>query len=190
MRGREDFDAVDASAALQIVVIFILSFVLLVLNNRTLEILGRIVPTAAGIWLFTFGIFAISAVWSLKPEYSFYRAMEFMVFFISIFVAMSYYTEFKKAERVFCSVVIVACVFDVLRFVMGPNFLSRFAGLGYWHTNSYTHAAGMLLCYAVGEYFMATGPRKIFLKRVAMIGGFLTLLGTSAGSTIGAVAGL
>lgn len=103
---------------------------------------------------------------------------------------MSYYKDFVTAERVFVYVITLAVTLDFLRYFIRPGFLTRFADLGYWHTNSYTHAAGMLLCYAVGEYFTATGPRKAFLKKVAIFGGVLTVLGTSGGSTIGTFAGL
>lgn len=190
MRGREDFDSVDASAALQIVVIFVLAFTLLAVNGRTFQVIRRVVPTAAGVWLFTYSVFVLSAAWSLQPAYSGYRSLEFMVYFISIFVAMSYYKDFVTAERAFCYVVMLTTCLDFVRMFLRPAIFSRFAELQFWHTNSYTHAAGMLLCYAVGEYFMATGPRKAFLKKVAIFGGALTILGTSGGSTIGAFAGL
>ncbi len=110
MRGREDFDSVDASAALQIAVIFVLAFTLLAINSRTFQVIRRIIPTAAGVWLFTYSVFVLSAAWSLQPMYSGYRSFEFIIYFLSIFVAMSYYKDFATAERAFVYVIIIATV--------------------------------------------------------------------------------
>ncbi len=76
----------------------------------------------------------------------------FMVFFLSLFVALSYLPTFEKAERrvLFLSVLSVFVQMGV--HMKGGISLS----LGAWHTIAYTASAAVIFIYCAGEYLALT----------------------------------
>ncbi|HEC99034.1 MAG TPA: O-antigen ligase family protein [Proteobacteria bacterium] len=186
IRQRGDFAAVDLHAGVQIAVVLFM-FLVLLLSARVAPMWSRLARTSVRLLFLYYSLSAISALWSSMPSYTAYRAFEFIVSLMAVFVALSYSPNLAAAERK----ALFIC-FVVLIFSMYVNI--KFYGLSFslfdWHTNSYSASAAIMFCYCVGEYFSADKKRAKTLKRYGILSLGALIIGTSAASNIAALCGL
>ncbi len=186
IRQRGDFATVDLSAGVQIAIVLFM-FLVLLSSARVAPMWSKLARTSVRMLFLYYILCAISAIWSSMPQYSLYRAFEFVVSLMAVFVALSYSSNFVAAERkalFICFVVLILsmCVAIKLR---GLSF-----SLFDWHTNSYSASAAIMFCYCIGEYFSADKERAKMLKRYGIVSLGALILGTSAASNIAALCGL
>ena len=191
-RDRLDFDTVDAYAAVDVITVSFLMIVLLC-SSRTSQFLSKVYKSSAFWLLLYYLLCALSATWSLRPVYSFYRSVEFMVFFVSLVVALSYSPGFEKAEKwvLFLSIL---SVFVQMGLHMKEGIPLSLAA---WHTNAYTASAAVIFVYCTGEY-LALAKQKLAgeweRRKMLLTYGCLSLplllLGTSSASNVAALFGL
>jgi len=191
-RGRLDFDTVDTYAAVDVAVVFFVALLLLC-NGKTFQSLSRINKSSA-LWLLVYYMLcALSAMWSLRPAYSLYRAFEFSIFFVSLIVAVSYSFDFEKAERKVLLLSLLSVFLQMGLHIRGGISFSLLA----WHTNAYSASAAVIFVYCAGEY-LALGAKKSSdiskRKKMLLTYGCLSLallaLGTSSASNVAAAFGI
>jgi O-antigen ligase len=191
-RGRLNFDALDTYAAVDVFVVSFLALVLLC-SGKTFHFLSRAYKSSV-FWLLAYYLLcALSAVWSSRPAYSLYRSVEFMVFFISLAVAVSYSSGFEKAEKRVLLLSLLSVFVQMGIHMRSGNLLSLWT----WHTNAYTASAAVIFVYCAGEY-LALGKQKVSenrgRRRMLFIFGCLSLpllaLGTSSASNVAALFGV
>ena len=191
-RSRLDFDTLDAYAAADVLVVSILIIILLI-SSKTSQFLSSVYKLSAFWLLLYYLLCALSATWSLRPVYSFYRSIEFMVFFVSLVVALSYSGDFEKAEK---RVLFLATLSVFVQ--MGQHMREGIPlSLTAWHTNAYSASAAVIFVYCAGEY-MALVKEKLCedrsRRKMLFIYGCMSLsllaLGTSSGSNVAALIGL
>jgi O-antigen ligase len=191
-RGRLDFDTLDAYAAADVLVVSILIIILLI-SNKTSQFLSNVYKLSAFWLLLYYLLCALSATWSLRPVYSFYRSIEFMVFFVSLVVALSYSAEFAKAEKRVLFLSLLSVFIQMGIYMKGGISFS----LAAWHTNAYSASAAVIFVYCTGEY-LALAKEKLSedrsRRKMLFIYGCMSLsllaLGTSSGSNVAALIGL
>lgn len=191
-RGRLDFDTLDAYAAVDVIIVAFL-MVILLLISRTSQFFTKAFKLSVFWLLLYYIVCALSATWSLRPAYSFYRAVEFMVYFVSLAIALSYSSGFEKAEKrvLFLSILSVFIQMGI-HIKDGIPF-----SLEAWHTNAYSASAVVIFVYCAGEYlalakqrFAEHRTRRKMLFLCGSLSFFLLVLGTSSASNIAALIGL
>lgn len=185
-RSGESFADVDSRAMAQIGLIGFVCFLLMIcpLSKMTFKA-TRSTAGRAFIWFYV--ACAISSAWSPMPEYSLYRAVEFISLYFAVFVALFYSRDFLHAER---TVLVVSAIGILLMAGMQVQFYGLSFLLAHWHSNTYTTAAAMMLCYSVGELL---SPARLRDARLYLFVGFpifFLFIGTSAGSNVAAVCGI
>lgn len=191
-RGRLDFDTLDTYAAVDVGIVAILMIILL-LSSRTFQVLTKAFKLSVFWMLLYYMVCALSATWSLRPAYSLYRSVEFMVFFVSLVIALSYSSGFEKAERrvLFLSIL---SVFLQMGLHMRDGIPLSLAA---WHTNAYSASAVVIFVYCASEYLASAKQRfaehRMRRKILFLFGSLsfsLLVLGTSSASNIAALFGL
>lgn len=145
-------------------------------------------------WLsFYYGLGALSILWTLKPLFSFYRAVEYLILMWATLTAAAQYKDFETGEKIFCRLVVLIIFLEF-------GLIIRLQGFGWswehWHTNTYSLQSAILFCYCLGEYLAMSrkerSEKRDRAKRLRRYGtlSLLTLaLGGSAGSNIAAAGG-
>jgi O-antigen ligase len=192
VRSGLEFDTLDTYAAVDVLVVSALVLILLC-SGKTFQFLSKAFKSSV-FWLLAYYLLcAMSAMWSSRPAYTLYRSVEFMVFFISLAVAVSYSSGFEKAERRVLLLSLLSVFVQMGIHMRGGIVLSLWT----WHTNAYTASAAVIFAYCVGEY-LALGKRKLSADRarrkMLFTYGCLSLpllaLGTSSASNVAALLGI
>lgn len=103
---------------------------------------------------YIFGIF--SALWSVRPEFSVYRASQVLIESFAISVLIMSLPGFKKAEKWVLQLVWIALIFRVLGSIRLLGF-----SLGGLRDNTLGAMAVMVACYSFAEWLVAEkGERK------------------------------
>lgn len=189
-RPGTEFADVDVLAAVEIFIVFVVLFTVLV-SARILPLWSKITGTSVRILFFYYILCAVSALWSPLPEYSLYRAFEFITLLMGVLVALSYAPNFLKAERVILiasSIVILFSLYVVIKIRGFSLFLDTWQHA--WHTNSYSASAAIVFCYCFGEYFGSDRNRKKLLILVGLFAFAALVLGTSSASNVAASFGV
>jgi len=184
-RPGNEFADIDVLAGLQIfIVLFILITVLI--SARALPIWSRSAGTSVRMIFIYYLLSALSALWSPLPQFTVYRASEFIISFMGVLVALSYARNFLTAERT----VLIVSAFEIFSSMYGEVLTTRIPLiLQSWHTNSYTASAAILFCYCLGEYFGSDRNRKLPLICFGLFAFGALAVGTSSGSNVGAAVG-
>lgn len=184
-RASDSFAEIDTRAMAQIALIGFVCFLLLIcpLSKMTLKAMRG---TAGRAFLWFYVTCAISSIWSPIPEYTIYRAVEFISLYFAVFVALFYSRDFRQAEM---TALVVAAVSLLLMAGMQLRFYGLSFSLVHWHSNTFPTAAAMVLCYSVGESLSPARRRAPFLYLLAGFSALFLFIGTSSGSNISAVCG-
>ena len=198
-RSETEFADVDVLAAVEIFIVFVVLVTVLV-SARVLPLWSKTAGTSVRILFYYYILSAISASWSPLPEYSLYRAFEFIVLLMGVLVALSYAPNFLKAERAILIVSTIVIVFSMYVIVnvkglsLSSDTWQRSLSSDTWqrtlHTNSYSASAAILFCYCLGEYFQSDKNRRKALKWFGLFAFAALALGTSASSNVAATFGV
>ncbi len=181
-RGTANFAVVDTSGAVDILLVGAAAF-MLICSARTKLVARAIAGTSAGAVFGFYFLCLASAVWSSLPAYCAYRAVQVLAEMGLAFLVVSHYGRFFRIERlVLFMAMLILCV----------DFCGRvkLAGWGGLHTNSYTAAASMILCYCFGEFAGAHRNRKRYLLACGVLSLVALFLGTCSSSNIGTICGI
>lgn len=181
-----EFAEVDLLAGIQILVVLVVLITVL-LGARAFLIWSKTAGTSVRALFFYYILSALSALWSPLPEYSLYRAFEFMILFMGVLVALSYAPNFVKAERIVLIVSLISITLTLYAKFINIGFSTS---LDAWHTTAYSASAAMIFCYCLGEYFQTDKNRKKRLRWVGFVALAALVLGTSAGSNVAASFGV
>jgi len=185
-RDLSEYASVDTSALFQIIIVGLL-FLFIVMGSRHRGVLSQLQKTSI-LWLILYYLLSCaSSLWSPMPLFSLYRAVEFLVLFSAVSVALSYSRDFPEAER---RVLFFSAIVTVLDLFTNVIVYGYSLSLIDFHTNSYSASAAMLFCYCFGEYLNASGRRAILLRNYGMFSLGIAILGTSTTSYIAILAGI
>jgi O-antigen ligase len=184
-RPRDDFALVDRYALVEIWLTG-LTLVLVLTAPKLKEILRYLMRTSGGLLILYYTLCAASALWSPMPQYSLFRALEYLSQVLAVTLALSYCLTFYNAERTVLIVSLMPIMAEILRLIIlyGLAF-----SLDLWHTNSYSASAAMVSSYCLGEYFTTSGKRARMLIIFGMISFLFLMLGTSGASNVAAFCG-
>ncbi|MCB2067832.1 MAG: O-antigen ligase family protein [Erythrobacter sp.] len=178
-RDTAEFDAVDNSATIAIALIVGI-VVLLMVHPRARGALVRLQTSSAFYLLLYLALAALSAFWSVIPEFTLFRAGEVIAVFGALFVLMEGFDNWRNAERAMLGVLMVVTVLAFFQRVTTGGVSME--GL---HTNVYTVTAGMGFLYTLAESLRADPRRKMMMRRWMVAFLLFAVVGTSAGSNIG-----
>lgn len=181
-RAGTDFADVDLHAGAEVVLVMI-TCVIVAVSRQTKLVWRSVLHTSIGMLLVLYGFAALSAAWSVMPEYSGYRAVEYAGQFIAVIVGISCFTHFLRCEK-------AVLTLGLLVALLGVAGTARLTGLGSLHTNQYAAGASMVLCYGFAEIPRAAGRRRVMLVASAAVGLFIVALGTCATANVATCAGL
>ncbi len=182
-RAGTEFAVVDIHAGVEAILVMVTCAVLVVGFCRTRLVLRRVFHTSIGMFLVFYGFAGLSAMWSAMPEYSAFRALEFISQFVAIVVGISCFKGFLKAEKA----VLMLGLLVALLGLAGRARMTNFASL---HTNKYAAGASMVLCYCFAEIPRAAGRRRIMLFVFGAMGFLIIALGTCATANVATFVGL
>lgn len=181
-RAVTEYAVVDANNLVNIVVTFVAAG-LLAIKWQEVVLTVREGGMAVGCIVCYYLVCAASGLWSLTPEYSSYRAFEFLGIFLIVMILVRKMDCFLKAERS-----VLLCVnFMLLMQIIGSIRFGRWPPSG---SNAHSMAGAMLLAYSFGELSFASGQRKCLLAVSLIIGLISVLLVASTGSNLGLLAAL
>lgn len=185
-RAGSEFQAVDAAAGIQVLIVLVTMLILLA-SARLTRILSSVAKSSVLFLLTYYLLCVISSAWSAAPAFSLYRAVEFITMFMGALTALSYSQNFLAAEKriLFISSAVIAL--SIYANVKPYGFSLSFASL---HTNSYSASAAMLFCYCIGEYYSSDKRRREILRKYAIFGFAALAVGTSAASNIATLCGV
>jgi len=176
-RGGESFDRVDTAAALQIGIVAV-TLLLLTAFAGSLRILwSRLAGSSARAWLTYLGLGALSAVWSLHPAYSMYRAVEVLSQTLALLIVVGAAPGPKEGERRCLGLAWIALALDIIGHY---RFTSGFA----WGTqsNSFSAIAAMIGAYSLVEALGSSGRRATLLYAGAGLALSILIMGSSLAS--------
>lgn len=180
-RSGADFADVDVHAGAQIFIVCIMGLLLFFLLPRVLATVKNTARTSLFFLCLYYVVCVGSSLWSPLPTYSFYRGVEFIISLMAVLVSVSYSQSLEKAEK---TILLISLIVVVLSIYARFNVFGFSWSLRHWHTNSYSASAAMLLCYCIGEYFIAEKSRKKMLMRYSIFAFAALALGTSSASNI------
>jgi O-antigen ligase len=185
-RAGSEFSTIDAAAGIQVLIVLV-TLLLLILSTRLVPMLTNIARTSVFVLFVYYFLSAISSIWSPMPQFTLYRAIEFITMFIGVLIALSYIPNFYIAEK---KILLISSIVIILSLYVNLK-LTRFSfSVSAFHTNSYSASAAMLFCYCLGEYFSSEGKRKKTLRRYGLFGLATLALGTSSASIVAACCGI
>lgn len=185
-RPDSDFIQIDGFAAAQIALVGLACGLLILFPYRSV-IWQRISRTSGSMILLYYVLSGVSALWPPLPEYSLFRAVEYLSQASLVFIAIWYCSDFVHAERrvLLISFLVILLGASAIVILRGFHF-----NLLLWHTNSYSASAAIVFCYCFAEFIDASQERKKYLIYYC-IGSFAFLiLGTSVASFIAAGCGI
>lgn len=168
-RATDDFGAVDASAAVQMLLVGAMSFALLTapgIGTLYRRLRGSSINGYFGYLLFC----AVGILWSRIPAFSAYRVTEHFVMNAAVLAIVYYCRSFFRAEKV---VLILAAT--VLALGVGANLRLCGFSLAGLRSNNYGASACMLCAYCFAELWTAQGRRSRWLK-LGFAGAFASVL--------------
>lgn len=175
-RPGTEFAVVDVYNLVNIVVTFAIAAVLAIKWHEVVLAIRR-GGLAVGCIVYYYLACAASGLWSLTPEYSTYRALEFLIFFLMVLILVRNMGGFLKAERL-----VLLCVsFLLLMEIVGQ---ANYLGWNAFGSNSYGMTGGMLFAYSFGELATATGRRKLLFVASSLMGLMGVFLAASTGSNL------
>ena len=186
-RPANSFASLDISSAMQICIVLFM-FVIVVFNTKFISIWSKSAKTSVRMIFYYYLVCAASALWSPMPEFTFYRAFEFMTLLMAVLVALYYSPNFEVAEQrilFISSLVVILSMYVNVKFAGGVVF-----SLSAWHTNSYSASAAIICCYCIGEYFFSDNSRSNTLKWYGIFNFLALIIGTSSASFIAALCGI
>jgi O-antigen ligase len=169
------------------IALVVLTGALVLLSARIVPLWNRLRGTSGRTMFYYYGLCTASAAWSIMPQFSLYRGVEFLILSSGMFVALFCCRDFRQAERV---MLVIGPVVAVMSMTVNLRLGGMPPTISSLHTNSYTIPALMVFCYCVGEYFAADPERRKLLKRAGIAGFALLFAGTSAASNVSAVIGI
>jgi len=181
-----EFAAVDILAGIQISLVLLI-FAIAFLSARAIQMWSKTAGTSVRMLFIYYFICALSLLWSARPDYTIYRAFEFITLFMGVLIALSYSPNFLKAERM---VLIISSLVIVMTLIASIKLRGFSDSLQMWHRTSYSAAAAMLLCYCLGEYLQSDRYRKKILKWFGLFALCALVLATSAGSNVAVMFGI
>lgn len=185
IRRREgtDFADVDFHAGTEVALVMVTCAILVAGSRRTRLVLGRVFHTSIGMLLVFYGFAGLSAMWSVIPEYSAFRALECASQLIAIIVGISCFEDFFKAEKA----VLMLGLLVALLGVAGTAKLTHFTSL---RTNQYASSASIVLCYCFVEILQAAGRRRRMLVVFAVTSFPIIAVGLCATTNVATFVGL
>lgn len=178
-RGGTDYAVVDAYNLVNIVCTFAIAVVLTV---KLQEVVFAVRKGGLAIWCIVcyYLICVGSGFWSVSPEFSTFRAFEFIFFFLAVMILVRKRDCFLKAEQL---------VLLSLNSLLLMQILSRIIVRIGANSTSLSMTGAILFAYSFGEVRFAARQRK-FLLRVSLLMGFFGVFwGSSTGSNIALLVG-
>lgn len=173
MRRREAelYSSVDQAAMMQIIVVLIIGLV--IISCKPLNFWNDLKGTSGRWWivLYIFGI--ISYLWSNNPNFTAYRALEYLILSSALMLLMLNSINEKAAERNFLL---------IAWFVLACQIVAYGFALTGMKNNAIGASAVMIACYSWGAYFSTSQASKRFLLASAIISTFFVLLSLSTAS--------
>jgi O-antigen ligase len=161
-RQRDDFMAVDSYAAAEAAIVVGMG-ILMACNPTALLMVWRRLSGTSGRPFIIFCIFSIAtALWSLIPIYSAFRAGEFALQVFALLIAMAFGGTTIPRERV-----LIKCCVIVLVMELFQNFM--LSGLNA-KDNSIGASGAMLFCYGFGEFPGTAGKRRMWMILLCLTG--------------------
>lgn len=186
-RAGTDFAVVDATAIVQILITLVILAIALG-SGRTFAMWGMTRRTSIRTLLVYYAICFVSVAWSVLPEYSAYRAIEYISMILGVSLAVFCAPNFRGAERAVLMVTLLVIAMTLIGQTRIHGGISL--DVSFWHTNSYTVGAAMLFVYCLGEFGRATGKRRRLLTAMGVVGFLVLALGTSTTSNIATMVGI
>jgi len=184
-RAAGEFDTVDGAAIIQVLIVVFIIIVISIAPKVQIA-LRHISRSSLSALIIYYFICIVSAIWSVSPEYSIYRSVEFITQALAIFISLYYLTNVKNLEK---RVLFIAAI--VILLGIGLNLKYGNFSLSAIHTNTYSAVAAMMFVYCVAEYLVAAnGKRRVMLRNWGLFGLFFLAIGTSGASNVSALGGL
>jgi O-antigen ligase len=161
-RAGTDFARVDTYAAIEIALVVLTCLMLAFRPSLLLRVWKGLKQTSGRLLSLFFVIAMASAVWSVMPSYTFFRAGEFAVESLAILTVLACAGSFSRAERI--------AIFSAFCIVFMDAFGNILGGLNLalLHSNSLGASAVMLFCYGLGEALVHQGKDR--QRFIAMAG--------------------
>jgi len=174
-RGGEFYSSVDQLAIIQILIIAII--VLVIITSRPTSLWHDLKGSSGRWWILFYLLGVISFFWSANPDYSAYRALEFLALSVALMLIILNSADEIKAERklLLLSWTVLVCE------VLAQSISEGFSIIGI-KSNSYGATAVMIACYCWGETLSAGSGRKIILIVSGVISTLLVLNSLSIAS--------
>lgn len=185
-RSGDQFLNIDTSAIVQLVIVGLTIFLIFIAPKFKLAWLN-LSKTSGKSFLWYYFLCVVSALWSPLPEYSLYRAIEFISQLLAVFVAISYCSTFYDAEK---KVLLLSFMVILLNIGMNLKIYNYSISMQTLHTNSYSISAAMVFCYCLGEIMEEGYVAKRGLVRYCIIAAVFLIVGTSSASYIAALCGI
>lgn len=157
-RSKDDFAAVDAFAALQILLVSVTFLV--VIGAPYVKVLWRRLRGTSITGYFGYlGFCCVGVLWSALPKFSAYRVGEHITETVAVVLIIYYFHEYYRAEKAG-----LVLGWMVLLLGVGANLRLHGFSVGGLRSNNYGATAAMICAYSFGEMWGATGKRSKWLK--------------------------
>lgn len=186
-RTSEYMSQIDSQAAAEIILVILAT--LFAMGSRNFRpIVSLLLRSSAGILVLYYAFGAVSAIWSVFPTMSAFRALEVLSQALAIFVALTYCRSLEKAQKL---VLLMAVAVAVMGIIGRVKLVGAYSSLQDLHTNSYSTCAAIACCYCIGEIFSKPrGQKQPMLWAFAIMLFMLMAVGTSSASIIATLAGV
>jgi hypothetical protein len=182
----ERFTDIDIFALIQITAVFWVMLIIIV-NQKTKSVFSRISSTSLFFLLIYYILCGLSTFWSPLIEFTLYRALEFLVLLVGVFLAFSYNSNFIKAENLMLLVITSIVLLSLYARIKITDFSFNLSSL---HSNNYPASSAILFTYCFGEYLNCDNFRKKKFLFLGLLSLGTLFLGTSSASFIAAFGGV
>jgi O-antigen ligase len=183
-RLAENFGDIDSMAVIQLSIVGLSLFLIAIAPRLKASLVKQL--NSGNIYIISYYLFAIlTALWSGLPNYTAYRAIEYLTLFYSFYLFIFYSPTYLDAE-----IKVLYSATAIILLDIGKHIKLGGISLGNLHTNSYSAVAAMLACYCIAEFFSAKGHRRANLLRIGVVSTLFLIIGTSSASIVSFFIGL
>ncbi len=178
------FSAIDDQAFIAII-LTLLGLITLILSKQGQQALTKCFKSPLKFLIYYYVFCGVSSLWSSKPEYSIFRALEMLVNITLPFCLFEFIADKKVAARYLLVIIVSSVVCGLLFYLELRGYI--FAEL---HSNAYPSVAAMGIVFCLGNLMHYN---LLSLKEVvfgACFFGVALLFGSSSSSIVSATVGL
>jgi O-antigen ligase len=179
-RVLSEYAVVDAYNLVNIVCTFAIAGILTIKLREVVSVVREGGPAIRCI-VYYYLVCAGSGFWSIRPEFSAFRASEFLFAFLMLMILVRRTSGFHKAEQL---------VLLFINLFLLTMILSRFVAPIGANSNSLSVTGALLLAYSLGEFKFAGRGRKYLLSASLLMGLVCVLTGSSTATNVALLAAL